>query len=104
MAATVLNKEAGAWLRSVRNKRKRAERSAPKFAATLSELLAPTTLTAGTLYAYEKGDRTVPAAIMLAASRITREPIALDEATKESLADELFERMLRRMREKGQDV
>jgi transcriptional regulator with XRE-family HTH domain len=100
MAASPLNKEAGNWLREARKERKR---SAPKFAGALSDLLK-TPVTAGALYAYETGTRTVPAAVMLAAARLTRVPIELDEAAKKSLADEISEDVFRRLREKGLDV
>lgn len=100
MAASPLNKEAGAWLRDARKERKR---SGPKFAGALSDLLK-TPISAGALYAYETGTRTVPAAVMLAAARLTRVPIALDATAKRSLADELVEEVLRRLREKGLDV
>lgn len=95
LAETDLNLEAGKWLRRARNERKPRAWSGPQFADALSNRLR-ITVTAGALYAWETGKRTVPGAIMLAASEITARPIALDDGARGRLIDELLDEMERR--------
>jgi len=96
MARTAYNKRAGEWLRAVRGKK----RSAARFAGALT-LILETPVTPGALYAYESGTRTVPAAVLLAASQISGQPIALSEAAKKTLIDELLEELERRQGQEG---
>jgi len=95
LARTALNKQAGEWLRAVRGKK----RSGTRFAANLS-LVLETPIAPATLYAWESGTRTVPAAVLLAASRLTGQPVALDPDSKKSLIDEIAEELERRQRVK----
>lgn len=100
LAETALNKQAGEWLRAVRKERKR---SGPRFADALSDVLR-IKVSPGALYAWEGGTRTVPAAVLLAASQITSRPIATNEGAKQTLTDEVAEAILARLRARGLDV
>lgn len=94
LAATALNVQAGEWLRQVRKDR---NASAPKFARSLEAILK-VKITAPALYAWETGKRTVPAVVMLAASRVTGEPIALDAPGRTTLKSEVIAEVLRELR------
>jgi hypothetical protein len=98
MARTALNKQAGDWLRAVREDEKR-KRSAAAFVRELEEILK-TPIAIGTLYGWERGDRTVPAAVLLAASEITARPVALDPDARKRLIDELLDELEGRRRER----
>jgi hypothetical protein len=99
IAATALNKEAGGWLRRVREERKPRAWSAPQFATLLSDRLK-IIVTAGALYSWETGTRTVPAAVMLAAAEVTARPIAMDGGARKLLIDELLDELERRRQER----
>ena len=99
IAGTTLNKEAGRWLRRVRTERKPRAWSGPKFADALSGVLK-ITVTAGALYTWETGTRTVPAAVLLAASDITAQPVAMDGGARKRLIDELLDEFDRRRLER----
>jgi hypothetical protein len=105
IARTALNKQAGEWLRATRetSRSPRAE----QFARALEAILV-TPIAVGTLYSWERGDRTVPAAALLAASQLTGEPIALSESARKALrveiADEVLAEVLRQVRERLPDV
>lgn len=99
IADTAFNKEAGKWLRRVREERKPRAWSATKFAALLSDRLK-IIVTPGALYSWELGTRTVPAAVMLAAAEITARPIAMDSDARKLLIDELLDELERRRQER----
>jgi hypothetical protein len=96
MARTAYNKRAGEWLRTVRGKK----RSAARFAGALS-LVLETPVAPGALYSYENGTRQVPAAVLLAASEITGQAIAMDPAARKRLIDEVADELERRSKERG---
>ena len=96
MARTAYNKRAGEWLREVRGKK----RSAARFAGALS-LVLETAVTPSALYSYETGARQVPAAVLLAASEITGQAIAMDPLARKRLIDEVADELERRAKARG---
>lgn len=78
-ARTELNRQAGDYLKRARES---SQKTLPDFAAEIAHVTGTTGSTAQALSQWERSERTVPAAVVLAAARLSGLPLADPESER----------------------
>ena len=97
MQGTAENRLAGIYLRQCRLSLGKTGR---EFTLAVGEELG-FAISESSLNAYEKGRHTVPAAVMIAASRLSGMPMVVDERSEELFLERIERRLAERARGRG---
>ena len=97
MQGTAANQLAGIYLRQCRRS---LDQSGREFSVALSAELG-LSVSPSSLTGYEKGRRAVPAAVMIAASRLSGMPMVVDERSEELFLERIERRLAERARGRG---